>query len=287
MKVGLIGHSHSVCLMDALGFWRNQLGVPSRATRRGYSNAFDGWDALDTSDKLIHLPNRKIGTLTADLTCAVIFGGSTNYSLVSATVKKDGEITVNPTLTLMKIGQAFAECDVIVSVLFGNELSTKIWLDDLPSYDFVEESLPGPIAPGAQPIDRKFVDLVLAEYVSRVLMPCMVLRQVNPRARFVHILPPPPLQDPSRLKYLEGFGDAMAKYGVLDANLRLKWYRAYVRKMMIMLRQGGIGLVPPPPAAFTAEGFFPEYLSNGLTHGNTQYGAMMWKAVASSLEAQQ
>ena len=76
MKIGLIGHSHSVCLMDALGTWRNQLGVPAGATRRGYSNAFDGWDALDTGDKLIRLPNRQIGTLTADFTCAVIFGGA-------------------------------------------------------------------------------------------------------------------------------------------------------------------------------------------------------------------
>ena len=182
MKIGLIGHSHSVCLMDALGTWRNQLGVPAGATRRGYSNAFDGWDALDTGDKLIRLPNRQIGTLTADFTCAVIFGGSVYYSLVGASAEKNGEIVINPTPTLMKIAQAFGDFDVVVSVLFGNELSSKIWLDDMPPYDFVEESLPGALRPGAQPIDRKFIDLALSEWVSRVLMPCMVLRQVNPRA---------------------------------------------------------------------------------------------------------
>jgi len=283
MKIGLIGHSHSVCLMDALGTWRDQAGTIARATRKGYSNAFDGWDATDTSQKVIRLPACKIGRFTADLACVVISGASLDYSLVAAEANDGRGVTLHPTQTLARACEAFADCDLIVSIAFGNELIARIWIDDLPHYDFGEDSLPGPLREGAQPIDRKYIRQPLNEYVSRVLTTCLIMRRLCPRAGIGHVMPPPPLEDPSRVKHHEGFAEAMAKNGILDATLRLKWYRAYASTMKNVLNQGGIALVPPPPAAVNEKGFFREYLSNGLTHGNAQYGALLWEAIASSI----
>jgi len=283
MRIGLIGHSHSVCLMDALGKWRDQLGETPRRKRDGYADAYGGWDEIDTSKILIRLPGRRIGRFTADLVCAVIFGGSDDYELVGASVGTDKSVTIFPTETLAKICAGFADCDLIVSVVFGNELAPHIWTDDLPAYDFIEESLPGPLRPGAQPIDRRYIGSILHEYASRVQATCLMMRRLCPRAGIAHVMPPPPLEDPSRLKFLEGFDDAIAKAGLLDARLRQKWYRAYAAKLKALLYQGGIALVPPPPAAVDGKGFFREYLSNGLTHGNATYGGMVWESVAANI----
>jgi len=284
MRIGLIGHSHSVCLLDALGKWRDQLGATPSTKRRGYSDAFGGWDELDTSKTLIRLPGRRIGRFTADLTCAVLFGGSDDYDLVGASVDADKTVTIIPTGSLVKICEAFAECDLIVSIVFGNELAPHIWIDDQPSYDFIEEGVPGPLRAGAQPIDRQYIGRALREYASRVQMTCMMIRRLCPRAGLAHILPPPPLEDPSRLKHLEGFDEAMEKSGPLDARLRLKWYRAYARTVGTLLGQAGIGLLPTPAGAIDARGFFKEHLSNGLTHGNAAYGAMVWNTVAAGIQ---
>jgi len=287
MKIGLIGHSHSVCLMDALGPWRDQLPAVFKGPRAGYSSSFDGWDAIDSGRTLIRLPARKIGNLTADFVCAVVFGGTEDYGLVRAETRPDKSISVAATPMLVNASMAFRECDVVVSVLFGNELGRRIWLDDLPRYDFIEESLPGPMREDARPIDRRYIEQGVEEYVSRVLMTCMTMRQLSQRPRFIHVMPPPPLEDPSHLNFLEGLGDAMAKHGTLPARLRLKWYRAYARAMRTMLAKGGIDVLTPPAAAFNERGFFWEDLSNGLTHGNTRYGAMVWAAIANALGSPQ
>lgn len=284
MKIGLIGHSHSVCLMDALGEWRSQLRIASAAKRPGYAASFDGWDATDTSERVARLKGCRIGPVTADVTGAVIFGGSRDYELVGATAIK-GNVAVQPTQTLRNVVAAFQDCDLIVSVLFGNELMGRVWLDDLPPYDFLEESVPGPLKDGAQPIDRRDIRMILNGYVSRIIMVGGMIKQLLPRAQVIHLMAPPPLEDPSPLRHLEGLGDAMEQHGTLDPRLRLKWYRAYVRAAMESLRPSGVTVLPPPMAAHTPNGFLRPDLANGLTHGSAAYGAMMWNEVATAIGA--
>ena len=283
MKIGLIGHSHSVCLLDAVGPWRDQFTLGPPKAKAGYSSAFDGWDAVEKGQAVIQLPNRRIGRFTVDLACAVISGGHPDYGLIGTEVGKDKTITISPTPTLLKICEGFADCDLIVSIVFGNELAGRIWIDVLPAYDFIEESLPGPLRAGAQPIDRRYINLALHEYVGRIQMTCLMIRRYCPRAGVAHTMPPPPIEDPPKLKFLEGFGEAMGKYGIVNPTLRLKWYRAYAAAMKATLNQAGIGLVPPPAAAFDERGFFQERLSSGLTHGNATYGAMVWEEIASNI----
>ena len=271
--------------MDAVGPWREQIGVALTAPKKDYSSAFDGWDSVDTSDTLIRLPGRNLGPCTADLTCAVLFGRSRYYDLVhrGSDPGKESVLEVSPALA--RIGQAFRDCDAIVSIVFGNELVTKIWVDDLPSYDFVEDSVPGPTRSGVQPIDRKYIDDINRAYGERAFFVCSVLRQFCPRARVMHVPPPPPLEDPRGLAHHEGFGEAMARIGILDATLRRKWYRAYAGTLKAMMDGIGVVLVPPPADAFTDTGFLREDLATGLTHGNARYGAMQWQTIAAAIGA--
>ena len=282
MKIGLIGHSHSVCLMDALGGWRDRFVSGPLEAKEGYSSAFDGWDSGETGKGLIRLAGRKIGSVAADLTCAILTNNHPDFSLIR-TENENGNVRIEPTPTLVQACRGFRDCDLIVSIMFGNELSTKTWIDHLPPYDFVEDSLPGPLRPGAQPIDRQYIGQTLADYVGRVLMTCIVMRQHCPRAPIVHVLSPPPLEDASHTQHLEVFAEAMAKFGLIDPRLRLKWYRAYANAMLNMLRQAGIAVMRAPAAAVTDKGFLRAELSEGLTHGNARYGAMLWDAIAAAL----
>lgn len=284
MKIGLIGHSHIVCLMDALGEWRSQLGLRSGAKRSGFSASFDGWDATDTGNNLISFPTRKIGGVAADIRCAAVSGRHAYYDLVNLSgIEQGGSLMVSP--TLLDYCRALGDCDALVSIVFGNQLAAHVWLNDKPSYDFVENSLPGPLLSGAQPVSRRYIDGINREYGKRAFFICMAIRQYVPRAKILHLLPPPPLESPSQIKFQEGLAEAMAEHGVLDARLRLKWYRAYAGSMMAQLGELGVTVLMPPPETCDANGFLRRELAEGLTHGNAQYGAMMWESVAVHLGA--
>jgi hypothetical protein len=284
MKIGLFGHSHSVCLMDAIGDWRGQvfgnrkLSIQKTTARSGFAQSFDDWDATDTSDIAIQLPGSKVGPLVADVMGFVISGAAPYYALAAL---NGASVAISPTLA--KIAAAFKDCDLVVSIAFGNELATPIWLDDLPRYDFIEESVPGPLRAEAQPVSRKYIDTICRGFAMRAYPVCAFLRQSCPNSKVIHLLPPPPLEDPSGLKLHEGFAPKLAKYGTLDSKVRLKWFRSYVRATVLTLSPLGVTVLPPPMAAHTPRGFFRDELSSGLTHGNTRYGAMVWENVAAHL----
>ena len=287
MKIGLIGHSHAICLMDAMGPWRDQMGIApaARTAKPGYAAAFDGWDAVK-APSAIYLPSRKVGGIVADLVAVIAFGGIRGYDLVAAEVAGDtGEIILNPSPTLTVAAAAFQGCDAIVSIIFGNELAKTIWLDDLPAYDFIEVSVPGPLRKDAQLIDRRYIEQVLDGHLSRTLRTCAWLGRSCRQARIVHVMSPPPLEDLSGLRHLEALGGAIRESGVLDATLRLKWYRAYVRRTMATLHPASIAVIPPPMAAHSKEGYLRKDLAAGLTHGNALYGALVWDSVAATLGA--
>ncbi|HEY1719884.1 MAG TPA: hypothetical protein VGG27_01470 [Magnetospirillaceae bacterium] len=282
MKIGLIGHSHVVCLLDAMGPWRDLMGITAATTvaRPGFAKALDSW--VSTGPKVVKMPARQIGKMTVDVAAVVVLAHA-DYDLIGKADVQGREITLRPTPTLALAAEAFKGYDLIISVTFGGEMTGLLWLDDLPPYDFIEETVPVPTRSGAQIIDRLYVKRVLDGKVSRVHMALSWLGNACRGSRIIHIMPPPPLENTSGLAHLEGFAGALREHGELDGTLRLKLYRAYLRQMIAALNPNGTAVMAPPPGAQTSSGYFRKDLAIGLTHGNVRYGAMNWEALAAGL----
>jgi hypothetical protein len=71
----------------------------------------------------------------------------------------------------------------------------------------------------------------------------------------------------------------LAHHGFVRPSLRLKWSLAYRARVQTALEAQGIQVMQVPHAALTAGGFLRKDLSEGLTHGNGRYGAMIWEAL--------
>jgi hypothetical protein len=79
----------------------------------------------------------------------------------------------------------------------------------------------------------------------------------------------------------------LAHHGFVRPSLRLKWSLAYRARVQTALAAQGIQVMQAPRVALTAGGFLRQDLSEGLTHGNGDYGAMIWEALDSLVRSAQ
>lgn len=280
--VALIGTSHVASLMDALGEWR---GVLTETTRRNADlpEAFDGWHDNDLSgvDIEMRVPACLAGAETA-VACYPVLAGARGHKLIERLEERDGQTRVTITPLLRDYDRRIGTAAVVISALNGNELARVMHVDDLPPYDFhpLGDAGPPPApAAGRQPIDRADIERFLTARTTALATVLQVLRRDRPAARLLHVLRPPPLEDPERAGKTEGLARVLATHGVLDAGLRRKWYQSYCWVVGRRLRALGIEVVQPPPETATPGGFLRPELAEGLTHGNAEYGRILWRRI--------
>lgn len=277
-SISLIGHSHSVCLLDSLGEWREGKLKTSSYDER-YSNAFQGWFANDLSDAEIALPLKVDGAEDIRVKCFPIFDATPGGKLV--TVKHEANnVEIKATQTFSKYLRRMQDSDLIVSVLFGNEHARYLYINDMPAYDFIElGNDANQFHHKAQPIDRLHISKILHPFADKIRFPLMALSSKFPSKKIIHILPPPPIKDMKDADFTEVFQGCFDKFGQVDSSLRLKWYNSYCWILGRVLEKIGISVLHAPTAALTEEGFLAIEFAEGLTHGNTSYAELVWQQI--------
>lgn len=281
LRVGLIGHSHAVCLLDALGNWRDQAGLSTAAQDRRYSEAFRGWFDVDLGGNAFTLA---VGPTSfrapAELVTCLLTAKTSGDLIQSRDVGNSKQVRGTPLLA--RCVQQFRNIDLVVSTLHGNEAANVSLIDNHPPYDFAsfDDNDALPLAPPpSQPIDRSHIARWVDTFAQPVILSVTALQQSLPSTRVVHVLPPPPLEDPAKVGRREVLENLLARHGFVRPSLRLKWSLAYRARVQRALAAQGIQVMRAPRAAVTAGGFLREDLSEGLTHGNGRYGAMIWEAL--------
>ncbi len=287
LRVGLIGHSHAVCLLDALGSWRDQAGLSAAAQDRRYSEAFRGWFDVDLRGDAFTLAAGPTGFRTPAELVTCLLTAKTSGDLVTA--RDSGSVKqVRGTPLLARCVEQLRNIDLVVSAVHGNEAANVSLIDNHPPYDFApfDDNEALPLAPPpSQPIYRSHIARWVNTFAQPAILSVVALRQSLPSSRVVHVLPPPPLEDPARVVRREVLENLLARHGFVRPALRLKWSLAYRARVRTALAAQGIDVMDAPRAALTAGGFLREDLSEGLTHGNGRYGAMIWEALDSLVGA--
>jgi hypothetical protein len=281
LRVGLIGHSHAVCLLDALGNWRDQAGLSTAAQDQRYSEAFRGWFDVDLGGNAFTVAVGPTSFPAPAELVTCLLTAKTSGDLITA--RHVGNLKqVQGTPLLARCVQQFRNIDLLVSTLHGNETANVSLIDNHPLYDFApfDDKDAFPLAsPPSQPIDRRHIARWVDNFAQPAILSVTALQQSLPSTRVVHVLPPPPLEDPARVARREVLESLLASHGFVRPALRLKWSMAYRARVQKALAAKGIQVMPAPRAALTAGGFLREDLSEGLTHGNGHYGAMIWEAL--------
>lgn len=281
LRVGLIGHSHAVCLLDALGTWRDQAGLSTAAQDQRYGEAFRGWFDVDMGGNAFTLAVRPTSfPAPAELVTCLLTAKTSGDLITARDVGNSKQVRGTPLLA--RCVQQFRHIDLVVSALHGYEAAIVSLIDNHPPYDFapLDDSDALPLAPPPfQPIDRSHIARWVDTFAQPAILSVTALQQSLPSARVVHVLPPPPLEDPAQVKRREVLESLLARHGFVRPLLRLKWSLAYRARVRTALEAQGIQVMQAPRAALTAGGFLREDLSEGLTHGNGHYGAMLWEAL--------
>jgi hypothetical protein len=185
---------------------------------------------------------------------------------------------------LARCVEQFRKVDLVVSALHGNEAASVCLIDNHPPYDFapLDNNDALPLAPPPyQPIDRSHIARWVDAFAQPAILSVIALQRLFPSTRVVHVLPPPPLEDPAVVMRREVLETLLARHGFVRPSLRLKWSLAYRGRVQTALEAQGIQVMQAPHVALTAGGFLRKDLSEGLTHGNGHYGAMIWDALDS------
>ena len=276
--LALIGHSHSVCMLDSLGEWRSRCAGQKPNQDQRYSAAFQGWFESDLSKDKIHLPLQNNHADFARVICLPIFGATSGGDLISPTLLPNGQMEVQLTATFMAYLEEMEAAQVIISTLFGNEHARYVYVDDLPHYDFVPlDEVETELSRDVRPIDRLYIRQILEPFTNKVNITLACIQHKYPTKKIIHLLPPPPLADLATASHLELFAEQFEKHGTVRPQLRLKWYRSYCWLLREKLTATGIIVAAPPADALCREGFLKPEFAEGLTHGNSCYAGKMWQ----------
>lgn len=188
------------------------------------------------------------------------------------------EIQVNPAYE--QVLRSWQGTIPIVSMINGNEHALTM-LNRWPPYDFMEEEIPA-VEPGVPIIDDMFIAEHVEQWIAEIFFPLAALRQLasNP---LIHVLPPPPREDPHNSAHFEVLRDAISRYGFASNQIRLKWYKRYCRQLSTRLSAIQCDVLAPSPEACNPHGLLRADYAEGLTHGNYKYGMLTARQIESWL----
>lgn len=279
-KVAILGHSHAVTLLDALGDWRKSIGADaSGELDERYPASFQNWHSMELGTEVFRLNAECESPAFDDTLVSLLTPNIPGSQELAKFVNLEKGILGTTRLMDSIIGQ-IADRDVIISCMFGSEYVIYGMLNSVPLYDFAP--LDG--TPDVYPLDSRYVQILLNSFTMYTIIPAMFALQMRlPNIKHIHVLPPPPLEDPAASPHWEAMGDMIRRHGFARPALRLKWYRLYVDTLKTRLEPVGFTCVTPSDEVATEAGFLrPDYAS-GLSHGNERYGRVLARQLAEIL----
>jgi hypothetical protein len=274
----LIAHSHGVSLLDGISDWRKRFRVGGEHDPR-YGDAFQGWFngsmigepfPAVVVDKSLPLGNLEAWLLSdgAGVGALARFDRSNGSGVLHINRKFSGVL------------QTWNGSSPIVSMLNGNEHALTM-LNRMPSYDFLDPEIPA-IETSVPIIDEIYIDQCIDSWTSVLFYSLVAIKRLA-QNQLIHILPPPPRENPQLSQHFETLRDQVVAHGFLPDRLRLKWYRRYCRHLTALLAPINCKVLEPPPESCNSNGLLKEEYAEGLTHGNSKYGKLIAMQLAIEL----
>ena len=165
----------------------------------------------------------------------------------------------------------------LISFLGGNEHSSLSLLAHPQPYDFVwPRDSDAPLCEGHQPLAIAVVEAQLLGVLQQTLAQLTMIRIRHPHLAITHVLPPPPHANEDGMRASpEVFGQLLSTQGVMPLSIRMKYYGLYGELLRSQLAPLGITCLDAPAAACDANGALRDDLTQGCTHGNEAYGALV------------
>ncbi len=275
----VLGHSHAIAFLDGVTDWR-QHSAPNTSTPKDprYSEAYQGWRSGAFPAEVLAVNVTEPGLRSRRLLARLI-SRTSSFKTGVEFVERDGRTKLQIQPQFLDVLRELPANTPIVSFMHGNE-HARMMLGHLPPYDFIDPEV-ADINPSsdAVPIDTMFIDQVIDAWLA-VVAPTLTAIKAITGSRVIHVLPPAPVENPQSSSYLEKLEAFVLEYGFAPDPIRLKWYRRYCRLLSMVLEANGCEVLPPPANTVTREGFLKSSLSGGLTHGSSEYG----KHIARALE---
>lgn len=165
----------------------------------------------------------------------------------------------------------------LLSFLGGNEHSVQSLLAHAQPYDFVwPRDSQAPLRDGHQPLSVAVIEQQLLGAMHLTLAQLTMIRIHHPQLPINHVLPPPPHANEARMRASpEVFGRLMEQHGVMPLDIRMKYYGLYCELFRTHLAPLGISCLAAPAEACDAGGALRDDYTQGCTHGNDAYGALV------------
>ena len=269
----LLTHSHGIALLDALTDWRKSWRANNRDIR--YGEAFQGWFDGSMPAKPFVADVFSSAPPQFKSVTAWILSGSQNAPLIEIDYSPD--LTLKASSHLTEVLGEWNGKTPLVSMIHGNE-HARTSLNQWPPYDFLDDDV-AEFNAEAQVVDSLFIDSYVQPWINPVYLTLLAVRRLvsNP---IIHVLPPPPRENPGNARHLETLADEIKAYGFLPDYLRLKWYRRYCRLLGNQLANIECKVLEPPVEACSQQGMLKEAYAEGLTHGNGRYGDALARKLA-------
>lgn len=260
MTTYLLGMSHAISVLRALA---PGTGI-SHNSWSGHA-ADPGFAAVDAAG----LPGLRVHLIPPNSGWRAVIQNNNGQRTVAAS---PGFIEL-----LDHIDATAPEGDRLLSFLGGNEHSSLSLLAHPQPYDFVwPRDSDAPLHEGHQPLSIAVIEAQLLGVLQQTLAQLTMIRIRHPKLPIVHVLPPPPHANEDRMRASpEVFGQLLSTQGVTPLGIRMKYYGLYGELLRSQLAPLGITCLDAPAAARNANGALRDDLTQGCTHGNEAYGALV------------
>ena len=256
--VAIVGHSHSGCVLAALGAGRPYWEAPEGLQIRGVNLA-----------QLV----QRLGLNPLDQT----------------TIEPGAPPRVHPAV-LAEVAPLFESDEPVhfVSMLGGNGHNIVGLIRHEIPFDFVLPEAPQlPLETGSQLIPYAVMRTLLERRLQFERSTMVAFRSQYP-GPFVHLeSPPPPRDDQFVATSLDEFFKSRPAGSIVSASLRYKLWRLHSTIVERTCHELGITFVRTPPDACDPDGFLHQRAYGNATHANAWYGGRVLRQIASLVMAPQ
>lgn len=186
----------------------------------------------------------------------------------------DGKLLHLPEQLGRVLGFASPDTRVIFSLMRGHEYAIASLVDDPAHGDFNDAS--SACLPGRPWMSLEDATHWVRDFSAPLFATLLALRQHFPKARVVHLVPPPPIESEEHiLSNPESFGPLFAQFGIKPFEARLRIYRLMLSDMATRLQAYGVESLLPPSGALTPAGGLHADFARGCLHGNQRYAELL------------